>query len=356
MNLIKKSYTISETIFEIAQRKAQIRDQEAEIEEDSFWADNTKAQSILASLSQLKKSVQVYDDLIEQDQDLIVFFDMAAEDSDALNEIKSILPSFCRHIDQLEIESLLSGKYDTYECLLSINAGAGGTDAQDWAIMLLRMYLRWIEKSDLSATIIEQNDGDEAGIKSATLLVSGPYAYGYLKNEIGVHRLVRLSPFNANNKRQTSFASVDVIPKITADFSSIDIDPKELRIDTFRSSGAGGQHVNKTDSAVRITHLPTGIVASSQNSRSQNANRETAMMVLKSRISHLLAAQQLDHINDLRGTVKDIAWGNQIRSYVLHPYKMVKDLRSGYETSQVQQVLDGNIMPFIEQQLKQKPS
>ena len=273
-------------------------------------------------------------------------------DDVALAEFKNVLTKLVERVDQIELQSLLSGKYDATSCYFSLNAGAGGTDAQDWNEMLLRMYLRWMEKKGFKTTIIDQTDGDEAGIKSVTVHVVGEFAYGYLKNEVGIHRLVRLSPFNANNKRQTSFAACDVIPEMTQDNLTIDIDTKDLRIDTYRASGAGGQHVNKTDSAVRITHLPTGLVAQSQQSRSQTANKETAMGILKARILVLLEKQEKEKIQDLRGDVKDIAWGNQIRSYVFHPYKLVKDLRTNVETSQLQAVMDGDIDVFIEEHLK----
>lgn len=247
---------------------------------------------------------------------------------------------------------MLSGKYDTAPCFFSINAGAGGTDAQDWAQLLYRMYLRWFEKKGYTYEVLEYMEGEEAGIKSATFRVLGDYAYGYLKNEAGVHRLVRLSPFNANNKRQTSFAAVDVTPDVGGGEIEVQIDPKDLKVDTYRSSGAGGQHVNKTDSAVRITHLPTGLVATSQASRSQIDNRETAMSLLKARLYMVLERERKEKLQELRGSVTDIAWGNQIRSYVFHPYKLVKDLRTNYETSDVQGVMDGDLDPFINAKLK----
>ena len=281
-------------------------------------------------------------DLLDEDPD----------DTDLLSEAQSLKTDLQRHIDTLELTALLSGKYDTYDCVFSIFAGAGGTDAQDWAQMLLRMYTRWFEKKGYTVTILEETMGDEAGIKSVTAVVSGEYAYGYLKAENGVHRLVRLSPFNANNKRQTSFAAVDIIPKIEHTTTDIKIDTKELKIDTFRASGAGGQHVNKTDSAVRVTHLPTGIVATSQSSRSQGDNKAEAMGVLMSKLVRLMEKEHKAHVNDLRGTVTENAWGNQIRSYVFHPYKLVKDLRTNVETSNLQSVMDGDLDLFIESNLR----
>jgi peptide chain release factor 2 len=281
-------------------------------------------------------------DLLDEDPD----------DTDLLTEAQSLKTDLQRHIDTLELTALLSGKYDTYDCVFSIFAGAGGTDAQDWVQMLLRMYTRWFEKKGYTVTILEETMGDEAGIKSVTAVVSGDYAYGYLKAENGVHRLVRLSPFNANNKRQTSFAAVDIIPKIEHATTDIKIDTKELKIDTFRASGAGGQHVNKTDSAVRVTHLPTGIVATSQSSRSQGDNKAEAMGVLMSKLVRLMEKEHKAHVNDLRGTVTENAWGNQIRSYVFHPYKLVKDLRTTVETSNLQSVMDGDLDLFIESNLR----
>jgi peptide chain release factor 2 len=248
---------------------------------------------------------------------------------------------------------MLSHEWDGLDCIFSINAGAGGTDAQDWADMLLRMYTRWFDTKDYKFELTDITSGDEAGIKSVTLLVSGPLCYGFCKNEIGIHRLVRQSPFNANAKRQTSFAAIDVIPQFDTSYKDINIDSKDLRIDTYRASGAGGQHINKTDSAVRITHLPSGIVAQSQAQRSQTANKDTAMKILTARILAQLESEQKEKIEDLKGS-SDIAWGNQIRSYVFHPYKMVKDHRTNHETSNVQSTMDGNITPFIEAHLRHK--
>ncbi len=280
---------------------------------------------------------------------------MADEDPEGVvPEMQAYLSRLQQAVDALEVRSYLSQKYDTQPCFFSLNAGAGGTDAQDWAEMLFRMYTRWMDRKGFHYEIIDQTMGDEAGMKSVTMSVKGDFAYGFLRNEIGVHRLVRISPFNANGKRQTSFAAVDVVPQLEQDLSALDIDPKELRIDTFRSGGAGGQHVNKTDSAVRVTHLPTGLVAQSQASRSQIANRETAMNLLKSRLLQLLESQHKDHISDLRGVEKDIAWGSQIRSYVFHPYKMVKDTRTGHETSDVPGVMDGDLDAFVLAHLKHK--
>lgn len=274
------------------------------------------------------------------------------QDHELLKECQYLLNQFKENILTLETRSFLSGKYDPSDCLVSIFAGAGGTDAQDWTQMLLRMYIRWVEKKEFSSSILDQTIGDEAGIKSVTIMVKGEFAYGLLKHEHGIHRLVRLSPFNANDKRQTSFAAVDVIPHLDPQFD-LKIDTKDLRIDTFRASGAGGQHINKTDSAVRITHLPSGTVATSQQSRSQIENKELAMGILKSRLVRLMEEQHLEQVSQLRGSQKENAWGNQIRSYVFHPYKLVKDLRTNVETSQLNEVMDGDIDMFIQSSLRQ---
>lgn len=289
--------------------------------------------------------------------DIGVLFELIAEDGETpelMAELTKTAADFSAKVEALETQSLLSGPYDTHAGIFSLNAGAGGTDAQDWAQILLRMYLRWFEQKGYTATVVDETLGEEAGLKSATVIVEGEYAYGFLKNEIGVHRLVRLSPFNANSKRQTSFAAVDVIPKIDADFSGIEIDPKDLRVDTYRSTGAGGQHVNKTDSAVRITHLPTGIVVQCQSERSQISNRDTAMGMLKSRLLLRMEEEHKQKISDIRGESKDIAWGNQIRSYVFHPYKLIKDIRTGVERTDIQTVMDGDLDGFIAANLRLK--
>lgn len=298
--------------------------------------------------------MQDFNDLNTDAEDIEVLLELFDESGDETlaTEASELLTILGGKIEKLETQSLLSGKYDTFDCIFTINAGAGGTDAQDWAQMMLRMYTRWMEKNDYTVELLEETAGDEAGIKSATLSVSGTFAYGYLSTENGIHRLVRQSPFNSASKRQTSFAAVDVIPKLTADFSGVDIDTKDLKVDTFRASGAGGQHVNKTDSAVRITHLPTGLVAQSQNSRSQGANKETALLMLKSRLLTLMEKEHKDKVEELRGDSKDIGWGQQIRSYVFHPYKMVKDLRTNVETSNVGAVMDGELDAFIHAALR----
>jgi peptide chain release factor 2 len=267
--------------------------------------------------------------------------------------LAALLAALREKIKALDLQLKLSGAHDQTDAILTINSGAGGTDAQDWAEMLLRMYLRFAEQQGFAAEVIDISAGEEAGLKSATVLLRGAYAYGYLKAEKGVHRLVRISPFNANGKRQTSFASVDVVPQLAMN-ETVEINPADLRVDTFRSSGAGGQHINKTDSAVRITHLPTGLVVQCQNRRSQIQNRDTALRVLQARLLTLQEAQHKAKISEIQGEQKDIAWGNQIRSYVFHPYSLVKDHRLNVETANVQKVMDGDIMLFIEAYLKPK--
>lgn len=256
-------------------------------------------------------------------------------------------------VNQKELNTMLSGPYDRGNALLTINAGAGGTDSQDWSSMLLRMYLRWTEKKGFKSEIIDMTEGEEAGIKSVTLTVDGPYAYGYLRSEKGVHRLVRLSPFDSNNRRHTSFTQVEVLPQIETD-SEVEIDPKDLKIETFRAAGAGGQNVQKNDTAVRITHIPTGIVASCQNERSQVQNRENAMKVLRARLFEKKQEEEEKKISHLRGKYQKAEWGSQIRSYVLHPYQMVKDHRTDYEVGNAQSVLDGDLDGFIEAYLRNK--
>ena len=272
------------------------------------------------------------------------------EDEAALNEPKAMLSEIETKIEDLEFKRILGEPEDSSNAIVSINAGAGGTEAQDWADMLLRMYLRYAERSGFQTEIVEYQEGDEAGLKSATFLVKGDYAFGYLKSESGVHRLVRISPFDSNKRRHTSFASVFVSPEID-DSIEVDIEEKDLRIDTYRASGAGGQHVNKTDSAIRITHAPTGIVVSCQNERSQRQNKETAMKILRARLYELEREKQREKIDELNSTKKEIGWGSQIRSYVLHPYRMIKDHRTDFETGNVDPVLDGDLAEFIKSYL-----
>jgi len=306
-----------------------------------------------------KKSVESvvsrYEKLETEFTDVEELIPLAEEMEDA-EEAESIIQSFKAASDELEtlmLDTLLDGKYDHNSAIITVHSGAGGVDAMDWAQMLMRMYTRWAEKKGYSVTVADLQDDTEAGIKSATLIIEGENAYGYLKNEKGVHRLVRISPFNAAGKRQTSFASLEVMPEIEEDFS-VEIDPEDIRIDTYRSSGAGGQHVNKTDSAIRITHIPTNIVVTCQNERSQHQNKEVAMKILYSRLAELKEEEHKESLKELKGDFSQITWGSQIRSYVFQPYTMVKDHRTGAEVGNVNAVMDGDIDYFINEKLKQR--
>jgi peptide chain release factor 2 len=314
-----------------------------------FWGDPEKAQQVLKEESDLRQILDRQAALRRDLEDLDVLIGLGREEGDAgvLAEAAAGLDGLARRLHEIERETLLAGPYDRGNAILTVNAGAGGTESQDWAQMLLRMYLRWAEARAFAAQLIDELKGEEAGIKNATLTVNGPYAYGTLRGENGVHRLVRISPFDASKRRHTSFASVAVIPQVEDDIE-VTIDEKDLQIETFRSSGAGGQHVNVTDSAVRIRHLPTGIVVSCQNERSQHKNRATAMKVLRARLHEHARRQRDEEMAKLEGEKMTIGFGSQIRSYVLAPYQLVKDHRTGYETGNVQAVLDGAIDPLLE--------
>jgi len=303
----------------------------------------------------LKSFVEKYTKLSQDIDDLETLNVLAMEEDDesVVPEIGKGIYSVRKVIEKLKLETLLSGPYDKNNAILTLHSGAGGTEAQDWVAMLYRMYLRWAEKNGFNARELDCLPGDDAGIKSVTFMVEGENAYGYLACEKGVHRLVRISPFDANSRRHTSFASLDVMPEISDDIV-IDINPADLRVDTYRASGAGGQHVNKTESAVRITHIPTGVVVSCQTERSQIQNRDTAMKMLKSKLFEIKEREHLDKIEDLKGNMKDIAWGSQIRSYVFHPYSMAKDHRTGFEVGNVQAVMDGDLDGFIDAYLNSK--
>jgi peptide chain release factor 2 len=320
--------------------------------QEGFWNDNQKAAKISQELELLKNEVQSLEALEKKVSDLLELagiFDSAS--SEEQQEMEKQCEAVQKEFNASEFKTLLGGEYDKNDVIMAIHSGAGGVDAQDWAEMLLRMYLRFAEKNNFSAKVIEQSRGAEAGIKSATVEISGPYAFGNLKSEAGVHRLVRLSPFNSDNLRQTSFALVEVLPVID-EISEVAINPQDLVIDTYRASGAGGQHVNTTDSAVRITHVPTGVVVTCQSERSQLQNKEQAMKVLKARIHQKYLEQQQEEKQKLRGEYKSVEWGSQIRSYVIHPYKMVKDHRTKHETSNAEKVLDGDLEEFIESFLR----
>ena len=326
---------------------------EREMEAPGFWDDPERSNQKMKELKNLKDTVGECDKLSTQFDDILTLIDMGYEENDAslIPEIREELDEFIREFDELRIGTLLSGEYDKNNAILKLNAGAGGTESCDWCGMLYRMYTRWAERKGFAIEVLDYLDGDEAGIKSVTFQVNGLNAYGYLKSEKGVHRLVRISPFNAQGKRQTSFVSLDVMPDIEGDLD-VDIDEKDLRIDTYRSSGAGGQHINKTSSAIRITHIPTGIVVQCQNERSQFQNKDKAMQMLKAKLYMLKQQENAEKLSDIRGDVKEIGWGNQIRSYVLQPYTMVKDLRTGEETGNVANVLDGGLDPFISAYLR----
>ena len=318
------------------------------MEEPDFWNDPEKSTKQSKELSSLKEDVSIYKKLDSQFNDMFDLIDMANEDNDETlaAEIKDEYESFKSDYEKIRLKTLLSGEYDNCNAILRLNAGAGGTESCDWCSMLFRMYSKWAESHDFKTEVLDSLDGDEAGLKSCTFQINGENAYGYLKSEKGVHRLVRISPFNAQGKRQTSFVSLDVMPDIEDDID-VDIKPDDIRIDTYRSSGAGGQHINKTSSAIRITHFPTGIVVTCQNERSQFQNKDKAIQMLKSKLLMLAMEENQGKLDEIRGEVKDNAWGSQIRSYFLQPYQLVKDLRTGVEIAQADSVLNGNLDPFI---------
>jgi peptide chain release factor 2 len=322
---------------------------EKQIAKDGFWDNPEETKGILKERTKLSNQVERFGNLTVKLEESDILIDLAQEESDTgtLEEASRLLGSLETQIQQLSLDLTLDGHDDDSNAIISINAGAGGTEAQDWAEMLYRMYLRWVERKGYEYEVIDYQPGEEAGIKSVTFTASGDYAFGYLKSEIGVHRLVRISPFNASGKRHTSFASVFVYPELDNEIV-IDIEEKDLRVDTFRASGAGGQHVNKTSSAVRITHLPTGIAVQCQQEKSQHRNREMAMKVMRARLYQAEKDKQDEKMREIHDTKDDIAWGSQIRSYVLHPYQLVKDHRTKIEIGNVNSVLDGAIDPFIE--------
>lgn len=324
---------------------------EEETQREDFWSNPQEAQKILSELNKLRKLVEKGKKLSGILESLKEFSELLGEDETLEEELKQELETARRLLEELELQTLFTDEYDSYNAVVTIHAGAGGVDAQDWAEMLLRMYTRWAERNGFKLEIVDTSFGEEAGIKSATFIVKGDFAYGLLKAERGVHRLVRISPFDAAHRRHTSFALVDVIPDI-GDEVEVDIRPEDLKIDTFRASGPGGQYVNKTESAVRITHIPTGIVVECQSERSQHQNRETAMRILKARLFALEKEKREKELQAIKGERRDIAWGNQIRSYILHPYTLVKDHRTGVEVGNIQAVLDGEIDTFISSYLK----
>lgn len=340
-------------IFDPDRLRERIETLEHKAADPSLWEDQKKAQATMQELNGVKDQLESLTRWESTLEDAEVLLELAAEADDAAAEaeVASSLKQLTKELEAWELNQLLHGTYDNHAAILSVSAGAGGTDAADWAQMLFRMYGRWAEQNGFKSELVDMSVNEEAGIKGATLIITGPYAYGRLQAEKGTHRLVRISPFNSAGKRQTAFAGVEVIPEIEADID-LDIDPKDLRIDTFRSGGAGGQNVNKVETAIRITHLPTNTVVSCQNERSQLQNRETAMRMLKSRLFDRMMAEHAQKLQDLKGPQSEAAWGNQIRSYVLHPYTMVKDHRTAAETSQVQSVLDGDVNLFIDAYLR----
>lgn len=323
------------------------------MEEPSFWDDPDNSQKIMKELKNLQDTVKAYESLEKEYEEIELLLEMGYEenDPDIIPEIQETLNHFTETLDKMMIQTLLSDEYDHNNAILRLNAGTGGTEACDWTGMLYRMYTRWADSKGFSYEVLDYLEGDEAGIKSVTIQINGENAYGYLKSEHGVHRLVRISPFNAAGKRQTSFSSCDVMPEIEEDLD-IDINPDDLRIDTYRSSGAGGQHVNKTSSAIRITHIPTGVVVQCQNERSQFQNKDKAMQMLKAKLFILKKQANAEKVSDIRGEIKEIAWGSQIRSYVLQPYTMIKDHRTGAESSNANAVLNGDIDLYINAYLK----
>ncbi len=352
-----KSYTVlypnTGGRFDIEGKKDKVIELEGLMSSPGFWDDNEKAAGVTQELKYLKRQIEQWDALKNEITDLRELISLAEEEKDEalLQDTIKSLEKFTTKFEKVELQLMLSGEHDFSNAYLSINSGAGGTEACDWAEMLLRMYLRWSESHGYSVEFIEEMPGDEAGIKSVTVKISGDYAYGYLQSEIGVHRLVRISPFDSNSRRHTSFASVFAFPELD-DNIDIEINPKDLRIDTFRASGAGGQHVNKTDSAVRIKHIPTDIVVTSQSQRSQHQNKESAMKILRARLYNLYLQEREKEKEQAEKEKKRIEWGSQIRSYTFQPYKLIKDLRTKYEVGNVQAVMDGDIDGFIEEFLK----
>ena len=337
----------------LEQLKSDIEQLEERTSQEGFWDNQEKSGEILKTLSAKKSKLENYNTLNSLYDDTLTLIELADEEKDLslLEEIKASIESFETRLTAATLSTLLIGEYDSKNAILTFHAGAGGTEAQDWNEMLVRMYTRWGERHGFSVKMLDFLDGEEAGLKSAVLLVEGENAYGYLKGESGVHRLVRISPFDSSGRRHTSFASLEVMPEIDDDVQ-IDIKPEDLKVDTYRSGGAGGQHVNKTESAVRITHLPTGIIVACQNERSQHQNREVAMKMLKSKLVEIKEREHLDKIEDIKGVQKEIAWGSQIRSYVFMPYTLAKDHRTNAENGNINSVMDGDIDCFINAYLK----
>ena len=340
-------------LFDIEKKKETVKELEEKTKDNDFWQDTENSTKVLQEIKSLKNSISNFEEINNLLQDTFVLIELGneANDESVVAEVKVNVKLLSKRIDNLEVQNLLSGKHDKANAIITIHPGAGGTEAQDWAEMLYRMYSMWAEKNGFKLEELDYLDGDGAGVESVTFSITGENSYGYLKGESGVHRLVRISPFDSAGRRHTSFASVEVIPEITDDID-VNIDPNDLRVDTYRSSGAGGQHVNKTESAIRITHIPTNIVVSCQTQRSQIQNRETAMKMLISKLMELKERENKEKIEDLKGVQREIAWGSQIRSYVFCPYTMVKDHRTNFETGNVDAVMNGEINDFINEYLK----
>lgn len=336
------------SLFDIPKQKKDLEELENKTLETDFWNDPSYSSQILAKIKRMKSKIESYT-LVQSDYQVIQEMNsllLKETDEEMSKEVISNTENLEKRIETLEISTLFSGKYDSNNAIISLHPGAGGTEAQDWAEMLYRMYARWANSNEYTIKEIDYLEGEEAGLKSVTFVIEGEFAYGYLKGEMGVHRLVRISPFDAGGRRHTSFASVEVLPEITED-TNIEINPDDLRIDTYRASGAGGQHINKTSSAVRITHIPTNIVVACQTERSQIQNRETAMRMLKSKLLDLKEKEHKEKIEDLKGDQREIAWGSQIRSYIFCPYTLVKDHRTGYEVGNIESVMNGELNGFM---------
>lgn len=340
-------------LFDIAKKKQQVEELEEQTKANEFWTDMEKSAKVLQEIKALKDKIDGIEKTkrLIDDTNVLIELGNEANDESVIPEIKQNVKTISKNIDKMEIENLLSGKHDKDNAIITIHPGAGGTESQDWAEMLYRMYSMWCEKNGYKLEELDYLEGDGAGIKSVTFSVTGSNAYGYLKSESGVHRLVRISPFDSAGRRHTSFAAVEVIPEV-ADDVNVEINPEDLKIDTYRSSGAGGQHINKTESAIRITHIPTNIVVSCQTQRSQIQNRDKAMKMLMSKLLELKEKENKERIEDLKGVQREIAWGSQIRSYVFCPYTLVKDHRTNYETGNVEAVMNGEINGFIDEYLK----
>ena len=340
-------------VLQVARAQSELDDLRIQVTYDGFWDDAEKSQKVMQKIRKLENTVEKFRHLNQKLEDTIALIDLCLEeDDDSSNEeILRDVESFKEELEAEKLSTLLTGEYDGSNAILTFHAGAGGTEAQDWAQMLYRMYNRWAERHDFKVSLLDYLDGDEAGLKSASMLVEGQNAYGFLKSEAGVHRLVRVSPFDASGRRHTSFAALEVMPEID-DSMEVDIRPEDVKMDVFRSSGAGGQHINKTSSAVRLTHIPTGIVVSCQTQRSQFQNRDFAMKMLRSKLVEIKEREHLEKISDIKGVQKEIAWGAQIRSYVFMPYTLAKDHRTGFENGNISAVMDGDLDGFINAYLK----